>query len=144
MKLIGIVMAILILGTCEQKSSEMLSIVQSITYTAQTRGSSYICTIDNRKLQLTTNGIGSFEKSKEITKTQWLGILKDLEEVALDSLNKLEVPNEKSSTDRARIATLVVHSTNGIYESMPFDEGNPPRSLLPLINNMLALAQTVD
>lgn len=144
MKLIGMVMAMLILGTCGQNSSEMDSKVESITYAAKTRGSSYICTIDNHQIQLTTEGTTSFQKSKEISKKQWLNILKGLEEIVLDSLNKLEAPTDNSSADRARIATLVVHSTNEIHKSIPFDEGNPPEALSSLINNMLALAQTVD
>ena len=109
-----------------------------------TRGSSFTCTIDEHKIQLTSDGTETYEKSKEITKKQWLSILDELEGVALDNLDKLDAPSDESATDRVRIASLVVLTTAETYESISFDEGNPPNVLSPLINNMLALAQTVD
>jgi len=144
MKLIWMVIGMVMMSTCEQKQSTLGSQIKSVTYSAMTRGSSFTCTIDEHKIQLTSDGTEIYEKSKEITKKQWLSILNELEGVALDNLDKLDAPSDESATDRARIASLIVHSTTETYESIPFDEGNPPIVLSPLINNMLALAQTVD
>ena len=144
MKLIWIVIGMVMMSTCEQRQSTFESQIISITYSAMTRGSSFTCKIDEHKIQLVSDGSETYEKSKEITKKQWLSILDELEAVALDNLDKLDAPSDESATDRARIATLVVHSTTETYESISFDEGNPPKVLSPLINNMLALAQTVD
>jgi hypothetical protein len=144
MKLIWIVIGMVMMSTCEQRQSTLESQIKSITYSAMTRGSSFTCTIDEHKIQLKSDGTESYEKSKEITSDQWMLVLENLEGISLESLDKLDAPSDESAADRARIASLVVHSTTEIYESIPFDEGNPPKVLSPLINNILALAQTVD
>ena len=138
------VIGLLMLSTCEPNQTFEEPEIRSVTYSAMTRGSSFMCKIDEHKIHVVSEGLESYEKSKEITKEQWSLILKDIEGLALDNLNKLDVPSHNSDTDRTRIAVLSVHSTSKDYESIKFDEGNPPKVLSSLINKMLTLAKTVD
>ena len=140
MKLIWLIIGTLIMSACSQDQTK----IKSITYSAITRGSSFTCIIDEHIIQVISSGNDTYEKSKEITNKQWSSILKDLDGIALDNLDKLEAPSDESASDRARIANLIVISGGKNYESIPFDEDKPPKVLSPLINNMLALAQTVD
>jgi len=115
--------------------------ISSLTYSANTRGSSYQCTIDSMSIKVQSN-----EKSNErqITSEDWFAIVAKAKTISLTNLENFKATTDKSSTDRARIAMIKIQANDKIYESTSFDEGNPPNELKELINLMLTMAKTIE
>ena len=132
-----------LLGSAQQTTEEEEESL-SIIYEAMTRGSSFHCAVTKGRISVKSSGKTIMMETRAISKKDWQEVERQLETVPLEHMGNLEAPSAESQTDRARIATLKVKKGGKIYESVPFDEGNPPKELKPLIDKILALAETVE
>ncbi|NHF60331.1 hypothetical protein FK220_013335 [Flavobacteriaceae bacterium TP-CH-4] len=131
-----------LLGSAQQTTEEEESL--SIIYEAMTRGSSFHCAVTKGRISVKSSGKTITMETRAIAKKDWQEVEQQLKTVLLEHIGNLEAPSAESQTDRARIATLKVKRGDKIFESAPFDEGNPPKELKPLIDKILALAETVE
>ncbi len=140
----NLIILILILSTqkgCGQFPEQ--SSVSSVTYTAMTRGSSYTCIVKKESIHIDSS-VDKENQKRNISLKEWESVSALIDSSTLNDIHKFEAPTKESATDRARIATLVLMVEGKTYESAPFDEGNPPEELRPLIEMILRLAKTVE
>ncbi len=144
MKIVFLLLGIITMNTCGQKSMPNKTIITEFKYEASTRGSNYTCLINENDIDVISIGISDFQKSKSINNEQWSSLINSSKTIDVLNLENLIAPSNNSHTDRARIATLTIITPDSFYISKPFDEGNPPSQLTSLINNMLTITKTVD
>lgn len=115
--------------------------INSVTYSASTRGSSYQCTIDKMSIKILSN-----EESNErrLSSKEWLAITTEINKISLIDFKNFEKNTNDSALDRSRIAKITILAKGKIYESTSFDEGNPPNELTKLLDIILTLAKTVE
>ena len=110
----------------------------SFEYEAITRGSykkvivkqDTVITIKDRDLKdVVTAGLKNGE---------WNSLLKSLESVKLEGLNKIKVPSVIHQVDAAPIANLKVIRGDKTYQSKSFDHGNPPQEIKDVVNKIMA------
>lgn len=144
MKQLWILLWVLSLNTSCAPSSGMEKADTTITYKAETRGSSFECVVDKQHINIMSLDVSAVRVTKDLTTEEWEEIMGLLKHLQLEKMGSMKAPSENSSADRARIASLKVRYGKKIYESNPFDERNPPTELGPLINKILALSETVE
>ncbi len=143
MKTVTLLIALLFMNNCvENKNKE--DVVVQFKYEAITRGSSFICIVSENKVIVSTTGTVGNQNLKEVSNEDWGTLVKYIELVDLVALENLVPPSDDSKSDKVRIATLTVTTINHSYKSGPFDEGNPPKELVPIIDKIIAIAKTVD
>ncbi|WP_330444042.1 hypothetical protein [Flavobacterium sp. C4GT6] len=110
----------------------------SFEYEAITRGSykkvivkqDTVITIKDRDLKdVVTAGLKNGE---------WNSLLKSLEGVNLEGLNKIKVPSVNHQVDAAPIANLKVIRGDKTYQSKSFDHGNPPQEIKDVVDKIMA------
>ncbi|MGY0391456.1 META domain-containing protein [Bizionia sp. KMM 8389] len=109
-------------------------------YTAISRGSYMVITYQNKSL--------AYQKSKDSNPV--IKLLSDEEIARLDSkinalnlqeLKVLEAPSKAFQHDGAPIASLSVVHNGSTYLTPSFDHGNPPESIVGIINELIALTE---
>lgn len=110
--------------------------ILSIKYEAKTRGSSFLLTITNDKLNFSSI---DRKNNKVLTKTQKSKLIQLVNEIDLSQMNLLEAPSEKRYTDGAMFATLSITKDNKTYKTSEFDHGNPPKVLSSLYAFLISL-----
>jgi hypothetical protein len=110
--------------------------ILSIKYEAKTRGSSFLLTITNDKLNFSSI---DRKNNKVLTKTQKSKLMQLINEIDLSQMNLLEAPSEKRYTDGAMFATLSITKDNKTYKTSEFDHGNPPKVLSSLYVYLISL-----
>ena len=110
--------------------------ILSIKYEAKTRGSSFLLTITNDKLNFSSI---DRKNNKVLTKTQKSKLIQLVNEIDLSQMNLLEAPSEKRYTDGAMFATLSITKDNKTYKTSEFDHGNPPKVLSSLYVYLISL-----
>lgn len=115
-----------------------------MVYEATTRGAFIEYRVNNEQLVVNSVGLDKKNIEKALTPKDRNKIMSLVEEIELDHIKNLVPPSMNSTVDRALVARLIVTFNDNNYESAPFDYGNPPKELKPLIDQILALAQTVE
>lgn len=124
--------------------TEGKQVLNSITYSVMTRGSSYNCSIDEKKIYIESTSTTTERKSRTISTEEWIELNVTVENIALNEIQNFKGPTTERTFDGARIATVVIKINGESYESEIFDEGSPPEELKSLIDIILALAETVE
>lgn len=132
------------LNSCSGQRNLNESQVELISYTASTRGSTYSCYIDKKEILVAEDGQEEKNKKRDLKEKEWESCVQLIAILDLDRIDELEVKSKDRFLDRARIASVMIRAKNRTYQSISFDEGNPPKELKPLVNKILALAETVE
>ncbi len=137
---------LLVLATSQECSQleQDTKVIRSVTYNAMTRGSSFKCIINEKKITVISKGSDLKNGEREISKQQWEDLGRVINRIQLENIGKLNAPSKESSIDAALIASVVITIDDKVFESNTFDHGNPPKELKPLTNKILALAETVE
>ena len=137
---------LLVLATSQECSQleQDKKVIRSVTYNAMTRGSSFKCIINDKKITVISKGSDLKNGEREISRQQWEDLGKVINRIQLENIGKLNAPSKESSIDAALIASVVITIDDKVFESSTFDHGNPPKELKPLTNKILALAETVE
>lgn len=122
-------------------AQQQVSSIKEIVYQAHTRGSSKEILIKDNVIYRSVNS-----QKKEITLTNkqreyLLGLLK---EVNLVTMKDLKAPSDKRNTDGALHAEIQVKKNDEVYISCTFDDGNPPKELKALVNEIFELSKLKD
>ncbi|MCK5443702.1 MAG: hypothetical protein KAJ23_17590 [Maribacter sp.] len=116
----------------------------SVTYKAATRGANFEYRITNERIAVNSKGLDQKNGERAITTQERNEIIALINKINLSTIGTLIPPSNNSATDRALIASLKVSKDGKMYESSSFDEGNPPKEIKPLIDKIVALAETVE
>ncbi len=115
-----------------------------VIYTAQTRGSNLEYTIDNKSIIAISNGVEGKNGKTVLNSDDKESIVVLIGAIELDNMKNLIPQSQNYTLDRALIANVIIVTNGKEYESSTFDHGNPPSKLIPLIDKILALAETVE
>lgn len=115
-----------------------------IIYKAQTRGSNLEYTVDNKSIIAVSNGVEGKNGITFLKSDDKEAIVDLIGAIELDNMKNLIPQSQNYSVDRALIANVLIITNGKEYESSPFDHGKPPKELKPLIDQMLALVETVE
>lgn len=132
---------VLIIMSCTTKNSveKSSSQINKISLTERTRGTNRIFTIENGKLENSTNGNIT---SQTLTENEWLKILKMAEKIDTESISKLTAPSTKRYSDAALATTIIIYKNGNEYQSSSFDSGNPPTELKDLYTEIQRIIET--
>jgi heat shock protein HslJ len=143
MKIVLLFTALLFVNNCVKNKVQSELVIQ-FKYEAITRGSSLTYVVNDEEIITSTKGSINNENSKEVSNKDWGTLVEYIKLVDLTAIENLVPPSDDSKSDKVRIATLTVTTANHSYKSEPFDEGNPPKELAPIIDKIIAIAKTVD
>ena len=118
--------------------------VLSITYEALSRGAFYQVKIDKQLIEKFNDRSLKNSETKKCSQKEWLKIQSELEKINLEKMKELKVPSNKKSFDGAMHAKLIVVFPSQTFTSVNFDHGNPPEQIVPLVNTMLSLAESIE
>ncbi|MDB4496391.1 hypothetical protein N9290_04755 [Flavobacteriaceae bacterium] len=111
--------------------------IQKINYKAMTRGYS-------TEIVLQDNTLKYFKNTKENRSLTLTEEVKDslntlVKKINLNTINQLKAPSNEYQFDGAMYATVAVILNGKTYTSAGFDDDNPPKELIPLVNYLLTL-----
>lgn len=118
-------------------SIEQKAVFQKIKYKAMTRGYS-------TEIVLQEDTLKYFKNTKENPSLRLTKEVKDslynlIKKINLNTINQLKAPSNKYQFDGAMYTTVEVILNGKTYTSNGFDDDNPPKELIPLINFLLTL-----
>lgn len=113
-------------------------------YKAQTRGSILEYTVDNTNINAFSKGIEGKNGKTALKTDDKETIIALIGAIELDRITELIPQSRGYTSDRALMANVLIITNRKEYESSTFDHGNPPTQLIPLIDKILALAETVE
>jgi hypothetical protein len=115
-----------------------------VIYKAQTRGSILEYAVDNKSIIANSNGVEGKNGITFLKSDDKEAIVALIGAIELDNMKNLIPQSQNYTLDRALIANVIIVTNGKEYESSTFDHGNPPSKLIPLIDKILALAETVE
>ncbi len=118
--------------------------IVSISYETFTRGSTTLYTVTPDEIKLKSTGLNSNENSAKLTPDEWKKVLSELEGVEVSKINRLKAPSESRASDAALHAILSIRKNDTHYKTNPFDHGNAPTAIKPLVEAILRLAENVE
>ena len=113
--------------------------INKIALTERTRGTNRIFTIQNGKLENSTNGNMT---SQSLTENEWLKISQLAEKIDTENISKLTAPTTKRYSDAALASTVIIYKDGKEYSSSGFDSGNPPTELKDLYTEIQRVIET--
>ena len=96
------------------------------------------------EIVLQDNTLKYFKNTKENRSLTLTEEVKDslntlVKKINLNTINQLKAPSNKYQFDGAMFATVAVILNGKTYTSSGFDDDNPPKELIPLVNYLLTL-----
>ncbi|OSY88743.1 hypothetical protein WH52_03450 [Tenacibaculum holothuriorum] len=119
-------------------AQQQVSSIKEIVYKAHTRGSSKEILVKDNVIYTSVN---SKKKEIRLTDKQKQYLLSMLKEVNLVTMKDLQAPSNKRNTDGALHAEIQVKKNNDVYTSCTFDDGNPPKELKALVDEIFKLSK---
>tara|TARA_R110002050_G_scaffold48356_3_gene112571 strand:- start:145244 stop:145654 length:411 start_codon:yes stop_codon:yes gene_type:complete len=136
-------MAILFTG-CGSIKKDKIEEPMAIIYLAQSRGYYYSIKFTNTVMVVEKDALQEMVLTKRMEDKTWNEFCQIVSTIDLGEINDFKAPTDGSMTDRAAIASLTIDFSNKSYTSNTFDHGTPPKQLKPLIDKILALAETAQ
>jgi hypothetical protein len=122
------------------KERNMQSEIKRIEYVASTRGFYNRITIipDSVVTQMTRNGK---ETSAFLSKEDWAEINTLVSQIEVATIPKLEPPSQNYRTDVAAAASLQIIIGDKSYQTLSFDNGNPPKKIAALVEKLIGFTK---
>ncbi|MCR8667003.1 hypothetical protein NO995_04875 [Aestuariibaculum sp. M13] len=142
MKLLTLIIAITLnLNGCNDSNINQDTI--SIEYSAISRGT-YKNIIINKKEISFQKKRASKALVKPCSEENWTSIYNTLKTVDIPYIPNLKAPSDKRMYDAAAIAKLKITYQDSVYESQPFDHGNPPQEIAELVKEILSITENIE
>ena len=141
MKIAAVVLLSLFMFKNCSKRDEMIMDITEIRYTAATRGYYFQVQVSPMMMQIRMDRNTPDELIYRVDAESWDALLALIEAIDLDKLESLQGSTELQAVDRAAYATLRVFTGEKEFQSTPFDHGNPPEEIKPLIDAVLMMAE---
>jgi hypothetical protein len=142
MKILSLLFLTLFLGKgCEAQKNEDLE-TTVVEYVANTRGFYKKVVVKNKAITVSKDRRGDDNPTPvKIADADWQKIIEAFQKIDLEELPNLKAPSEKRFYDGAAIANLKITFKDKVYESAPFDHGNPPSEIKKLVDKINALVK---
>jgi hypothetical protein len=126
-------------GSNTQKQAD--NTITKMEYKAYTRGSNKEVVITRDKVEVKELRLGkNIEATYPLSKDNWNKLVTMAQKVKLDKMEALEAPTKKHQFDGAMAATLKVITDDTSYQSVTFDDGNPPTALKALVDEIVGIS----
>lgn len=124
---------------CTSQLKKNQQMIDNITLSERTRGTQRMYNISNENMEIAING----EKSAyKVSQAEWSRIAEAASSINLEEISAYKAPTTKRFSDAALASTIKVKNENKEFESVSFDEGNPPAELKNLYFEMKKLIKT--
>lgn len=87
---------------------------------------------------------GSQPTIKVCKKEDWDNIIKALKPIDINMISSLEAPSKDFQFDGAAMAHLKISFKGTVYETPPFDHGNPHKDIAPLVKEILSISENIE
>lgn len=142
MKLFIFIIAIILnINRCSDSSINQEAI--TIEYSATSRGYYNKIVVNNKEITTLKDRNGN-PKVTPCSEKKWNAIYSILKTVDIKNITNLKAPSDKRFHDGAAIANLTITYQDSVYESQPFDHGNPPQEINKLVKEILSLTQNIE
>lgn len=142
MKVAAVVLLSLVMFKTCSKRDELIMDITEIRYTAATRGYYYQVQVSPMVMQIRMDRNTPDELVYRVDAENWDALLALIEAIDLKKLESLQGSTELQAVDRSAYATLRVFTRERQFQSSPFDHGNPPTEIQPLVSAILELAES--
>ena len=82
--------------------------------------------------------------SRKINRGEWNSLIQTISPLNIKEISSLESPTNKRAYDGAFHSQLIIRTIHQEYRSLSFDDENPHEKLLPLMQAVRSLANTVE
>lgn len=144
MKYMFISLILVMFQNCTGQNKDKKNELQYVSYSAATRGSSFICKMNADSILIDISGVENVSNRSQLEVGDWRTLSELVKQLNLDSIPFLEAPTDNRYNDQVRIAEVEIKKGEKLYVSNAFDEGNPPKELKALVDKLLLLSQTVE
>jgi len=118
-------------GTAKQQEEDY-----TIKYSAMSRGTFKEVTVKSSTISIQKDR-NSKPETRSCDSDLWREILVNIENIDLESLQKLEAPTGKRLYDGAAHATLKITVNDKTYSTSTFDHGFPPKEIQAICDKMV-------
>ena len=115
----------------------------SLEYSAQSRNSYKNIKINKKTISI-VNKRDTAPHTKICSEAHWNKLLKAIKLIDVENMPNLKAPSENRFFDGAALAKLKIVYDGVTYETQPFDHGNPPKEIEPLVKEMLSISQNIE
>ncbi|MCB9225160.1 MAG: hypothetical protein R2780_01110 [Crocinitomicaceae bacterium] len=118
--------------------------ITKVSYSSTTMMGRTVLSVSPDSVVFTFNGRGEpTYYARETKSSEWEGIMKSLAEVDLKKMAELEAPSNKRMTDAAPFGQFLISTKDTTYESAGFDGKNPNEVLMPVMQEMLKIQESI-
>ncbi|QQV01962.1 MULTISPECIES: hypothetical protein [Chryseobacterium] len=125
--------------SCTNQLKQNQQMIDNITLSERTRGTQRVYTISSENLKIAINGE---ESDYKVSHAEWSKLAETASAINLEEISAYKAPTTKRFSDAALASTIKVSKENKEFESVSFDEGNPPTELKNLYFEMKKLIKT--
>ncbi len=129
----------LILSASKEVSYDSLK----IEYSSISMGG-YMQIVINKEIVSKLLKRGSKPIIKVCKEEDWNNIIKALKPIDVNTISSLEAPSKAFQYDGAGMAHLKIYFKNTIYETPPFDHGNPNKDIAELVKEILSISENIE
>ncbi len=115
----------------------------SLEYSANSRGLYKNIKVNKKDISV-INKRDALAFTKGCSEGDWKKLLNALKPVEVDHIPNLKAPSNNRLFDGAAIARLKINYEGTLYETKPFDHGNPPEEIAALVKEILTLAKNIE
>ena len=115
-----------------------------VSYQASTRGFFEKIWINQEHINFSNDYNLAVSQSSEYPNTEWSELKGMIDEIALDSLPKLQPPSKTNQHDAAPAASLQIELNGESFRTPNFDHGNPPKSIENIVNKVLSMKKMAE
>ena len=126
-------------ASATQKQAD--STITKMEYKAYTRGSNKEVTVTREKVEVKELRLGNnIDATYPLSKDNWNKLVALAQKVKLDKMESLEAPTKKHQFDGAMAANLTITLGTTTYQSVTFDDGNPPAAIKGLVEEIIGIS----
>lgn len=128
-------------GSKSANNKTVKEVITKVSMEKTTLGNSSLLAVDKNEVSNSSKMRGGEEKvtTSDTKQESWKEINHLVSELDLNEMANWEAPTQARFYDGARATTIIIESSEGIFNSQSFDEGEPPVQLQELYNYLESL-----
>lgn len=146
MKWIVLLFSAICLQSCGSQKTKVQNIAKPNSYIIEYRTQSRK-EQKNIKISSTYFHVSAANTNKTIknySNKQWQQLLHHIQNINVEELPNLKSPSKDFLFDGAALTKLIVTKNNNVYETPPFDQGNPNIKIAALIKDIVSLGKNIE
>lgn len=146
MKWIVLLFSALCLQSCESQKTAVQNITKPnsyiIEYRTQSRKEQKSIKISSKYFYV--SAANTNKNIKNYSNKQWQQLLHHIKDINVEELPNLKSPSKDFLFDGAALTKLVITKNDKVFETPPFDQGNPNIKIAALIKDIVSLSKNIE